>query len=91
MWGDRKIDNCKCSHSHTQRVHVGGKGCDNYLDGKFFHNVYLYQIIMVYTLNILKFCQDTSVKQKKKKAARVKIHCIFKWARIRLIDNFWII
>ena len=29
---------------------------------KFFHNVYVYQITMVYTLNILQFVNYTSIK-----------------------------
>lgn len=49
----KRVDS-KCPyHTHTQRVTIWGEGCVNKLD-----NVYLYQIIMLYSLNIYNFCQS---------------------------------
>lgn len=43
-----------CSHTHTQRsIHAVMDVLTRW--GQSFHNVYLYQIAMTYTLNILSF------------------------------------
>lgn len=45
-----------------------------------FHNFYIYQIIMMYTLNILQFCQFyfNEVEKIEKKKKTMPIHIIIK-------------
>ena len=47
----------KLSNQKKENTNTWSNGCTNELNGDFFHNVYVSQIITSYTLNLSQYCQ----------------------------------